>query len=145
MWLWHGTYEMYHRDILNCGEIRAINSNRDTITMQLDSIINGYCGRNIRGNCVYLSNGIECMDAFDRSFRVSTKNLDTSKLYVANNAVLDYILAEIPNGTLLEKYIKDYIASYISFSQYIQIREQYDKEYNPEFLYYDNIQLKERK
>lgn len=143
MWLWHGTYEIFYKSIKECGELRVNNGNADSITLSLDSIINQTAGRQIRGNCIYLSNDIECMDAFDKSFRISTKNLDTHKLFVANNRLLDYITGYMgTNREVCNKYISEYLKSYINFEQYIKIRERYDKIYHPEFLYYGDIRIK---
>lgn len=143
MWLWHGTYEMFYKSIKECGELRVNTNNADSITLLLDSIINQAAGRQIRGNCIYLSNDIECMDAFDKSFRISTKNLDTHKLFVANNSLLDYITGYMgANREVCNKYISEYLKSYINFEQYLKVKKQYDKSCNTEFLYYENIRIK---
>lgn len=143
MWLWHGTYEIFYKYIKSCGELRVNNENQDNLTKLLDNVVNSAAKKQIRGNCIYLSNDIECMDAFDKSFRISTKNLDTSKLFVANNRLLNYIIGNMEvNKDLCNKYIAEYLKSYINFEQYIKIRERYDKIYHPEFLYYGNIKIK---
>lgn len=140
MWLWHGTYDTFYKMIKSSGFIRPNIENTDTISKQLNTIINSV--KQIRNNCVYLSNNIECMQAFDRSFRINTNKLDTTRLFVADNRCLDKILMNLNNTAEMEKYIDRYIKSYINFNSYIKNRKEYDKLHFPEFLYYGSIPIK---
>lgn len=131
---------MFYKDIKKSGKLIP-SINKDDITIKLDEIINRLAGRAIRGNCVYLSCDIQAMDGFERSFRVSTKNIDTSKLFVADNSILDDIIATY--GTdLATVYAYRYIQSYMSYDDFIKNKDEYMITYRPEFLYFGEIGIK---
>lgn len=139
MWLYHGTYEMFYKSIKKQGLI-VPSAKPDTATVQLDTFINKMAGRNIRGNCIYLSMDKDAMDGFDLFFRISTSRLNTTKLYVADNSVLDKILCYWGTSDA-QRYAKRYMESYLSFKRFIDNKEEYMKLYRPEFLYFDSISV----
>lgn len=75
---------------------------------------------------------------FDEYFRISTSWIDTRLLYVANNRELDEILCRRSEKDMA-KHIDGYIKSYISYENYLNVQEKYDRVYSPEFLYYAPI------
>ena len=60
MWLYHGTYSQYYKTIKKQGLILP-DANKDTVTQELDTLINNRAGRKLRGGCVYLSNDKDTM------------------------------------------------------------------------------------
>lgn len=141
MWLYHGTYDMFYKSIKREGILKpCMAENKDTVTNMLDTLINIEAKRNIRGKCVYLSLDSECMDGFDFSFRVSTKNMDTSRLFVADNRKLDRILMSQEYNRI--ESIREYIKSYVSFKVYEDNKQEYNKQHFPEFLYFGEISIK---
>lgn len=139
MWLYHGTYDMFYDKIKSEKKLNPY-VNKDTFTIMLSQSINSVAGRTLRGNCVYLSSDIEAMDGFDRYFRISTSKLDTKRLFVGDNSVLDNIIATVNTPESMQ-YIQKYIQSYMSFEKYVKIKQQYNKMYTPEFLYFGVIKL----
>ena len=137
MWLYHGTYSQYYKTIKKQGLILP-DANKDTVTQELDTLINNRAGRKLRGGCVYLSNDKDTMMGFDEYFRISTSWIDTRLLYVANNRELDEILCRRSEEDMA-KHIDGYIKSYISYENYLNVQEKYDRVYSPEFLYYAPI------
>ena len=143
MWLYHGTYDMYYSDIKKSGVITP-SKHPDTMTLNLDNLINARASRRLRGGCVYLSDDIEVMWGFDNYFRISSTKLDTGKLFVADNSQLDMILAS-KNYERAVVYADNYIKSYIKFDDFLHIKDSYRKQYSPEFLYFGHIQLRMNK
>ena len=139
MWLYHGTYSQYYKTIKKQGLILP-DANKDTVTQELDTLINNRAERKLRGGCVYLSNDKDTMMGFDEYFRISTSWIDTSLLYVANNRELDEILCRRSKEDMA-KHIDGYIKSYISYENYLNVQEKYDRVYSPEFLYYAPIAI----
>lgn len=139
MWLYHGTYDMFYRDILKTKKLTP-GKNRDTITIKLDQLINTRHGGKLRGGCLYLSSDKEAMWGFDRYFRVSTSKLNTTKLFVADNSQLDHILGS-RDTTETMAHVDQYIKSYVPFRVYLDNKEEYTKLYVPEFLYFGEIEV----
>lgn len=48
MWLYHGTYSQYYGTIKKQGLILP-DANKDTVTQELDTLINNRAGRKLRG------------------------------------------------------------------------------------------------
>ena len=143
MWLYHGTYDMFYKAIKKSGAIKP-NINSDSNTLELDSFINTIAGRDIRGNCVYLSDDLKTMDVFNRYFRISTSKLDTTRLFIVDNRQLDFILAYI-NAKMASEYAQRYIKSYIKYRDFLDNKDSYKKIYTPEFLYFGQITLRTSK
>ena len=142
MWLWHGTYDIFYKDIKKEGVIKP-GINRDTHSIMLDNLINTVAKANLRGNCVYLSHDIDAMDGFDKSFRISTSNIDVSKLFVADNRALDHIIASYGTDAAVVHAYR-YIMSYMSFNDFLKQRDTYLEMYYPEFLYFGEINIPTR-
>lgn len=139
MWLYHGTYDMFYKDIVESKKL-VPNKNQDSTTIALDNFINNRANRHLRGGCIYLSDDKKVMDEFDRYFRVSTSKLDLSKLFVADNSQLDYILMYANTAESL-KYADAYIESYVPFNVYMKYLERYRHAYTPEFIYFGEIAI----
>ena len=137
MWLYHGTYDMYYKEI-KASRLIIPCKHSEKFTKMLDKIINQRAGMVLRGKCVYLSDDIEVMDGFDRYFRISTTRLDINRLFVADNSQLDYIIAYIGTEEC-KNYIDKYIKSYITYKEYLRNKEAYNKQYVPEFIYFGKI------
>lgn len=142
MWLYHGTYEQFYKLIKQEGFIRPYKNACDT-TLLLDCLINNKSVNKIRGNCVYLSADREAMEGFDYFFRVSTSQLDISKLFVANNYLLDFIIAYNNNKEVRDTYIQKYLDSFMTYSTYIAVKYRLSRkrDYSAEFLYYGSIKI----
>lgn len=146
MWLYHGTYDMYYDGIKKSKVIRY-DINKSDSTVKLDELINKIAGRKLRGNCVYLTSDVECVEGFDRSIRISTSWLDTNRLFVADNRYLDLAYFEWMNSRVIgNKYTIAYINSYMTFDEYIKALKTKDKKklpdgYSAEFLYFGCIPL----
>ena len=146
MWLYHGTYEQFYPLIKQEKVIRPYRNPCDA-TITLDNLINSKSNNKIRGNCVYLSADKEAMDGFDYSFRISTSQIDVRRLYVANNYLLDFILAYYNDAEVRDKYIQQYLDSFMAYSTYNTLKYRLSKQRNylAEFLYYGSINLKKKK
>lgn len=73
-------------------------------------------------------------------FRVSKSKLDLSKLFVADNSQLDYILMYANTAESL-KYADAYIESYVPFDVYMKYLERYRHAYTLEFIYFGEIDI----
>lgn len=142
MWLYHGTYDTFYNDIKKCGVIK-VGVNKDRSTEVLDTFINSTAHKQLRGNCIYLTADKRSLDGYDRSIAISTKWLDISKLFVANNRCLDFAYAMFTQtGNIANDYTLEYINSYMTFEQYLKTRNKLSNYYLAEFLYFGDIPLR---
>lgn len=137
MILYHGTYEENIEQIKKDGYIDNTKSLEDTL--EIDRIIEGYTGKKITNNAVYLTNDIICTQmAYDYEFIVNTEQLNTDLLYVAEHTYRDEIFAYGNDCSEGVNAINNYIKSFIPFKDYINNNLKYE---SPEFLYFDKIYL----
>lgn len=148
MKLYHGTWESNFKKILESSKLLCNYYSSET-TELLNEIIEEYLGEDLCSGCVYLSGDVEATEAYDYVVIVDTDDLNTRLLYVADNRLKDQILYEYHRNTSedekkarLKHLVKEYAKSFITFKDYMEIKESYDKEHYPEFLYFGDIPIK---
>lgn len=143
MFLWHGTYEEYKDEIIKDGLIRC--NRTDSTTEEYDDFFIKVLGYTPRKNYVYFSGHTDCANAYDFAFKVNTRDLDTSKLFIGDYRILDDLMGtldENERAVLVNKY-KDTL---ISFDKYINNAHGYLERdvWELEFLYFGDVNVTEK-
>lgn len=138
MKLYHGTNNDELIQILKSGYLDNTKAFDDTL--YVDNIIENYLGKKLTNNATYLSNDIiSTQMAFDYEFKlIIDEDLDREKLFVAEYNYRDEIMAYGDDCEEGINAIKNYIKSFISYDEYINNNIKYE---NPEFLYFDTINI----
>lgn len=153
MKLYHGTNEECTIEIFTEGKLSAGSWNVSYATKLINKVLEKHLGKNPRENAVYMWRKIEYIDISEKyAFEIDTDELDVTNLYVGDfntvNDLYHHVNSSISSidsvdffnreKVLAEKYKK----SFVSFDEYIKIKDKYEKEYVPEFLYFGNIEIK---
>lgn len=139
--LYHGTYEENLLEIINTGYLDNTKCLGDTL--EVDRILENYLGKKLTNDAVYLTDDIICTQmAYDFEFKINTNELDTKYLYVAEYCFRDEIMAYSDDCEEGIEAIKNYIESFVSFGEYINNKLKYE---NPEFLYFNKIDISKSK
>ena len=145
MKLYHGTYNEKIADILREGVLD--NFKVDETTKEIDELIEKCIGLNLTENALYLTNDIECTQcAYDYEFTLEVgKDLDPNYLFVADNMSRDEILCYYDDGEVGKDAVNRYRESFISYDEYLKVKEEYDEKYFPEFLYFKEVDITNHK
>ena len=139
-YLYHGTYDDSYEKILEDKTIRC-----DYEVLESTDIINQYLGGG-RDCCNFLSSDPRSTESYAYAFKIPIDKLNKNSLYVADNKLADEIYIEYHNGRSIEELemaITEYNESFISFDEYMKNKTEYDKNHFAEFLYFDDIAVKE--
>lgn len=145
--LYHGTWEDNFKKIVIDGFISS-NSDMEETTELLNSLIKKYHknNENIRSGAVYLSKDNESTEIYDFAFKIPLANLNLNLLYVADNREMDNLLSAYNSGKskeILSEIVQRYIESFVNFETYIKKEEEYNNLYFPEFLYFNDIDVRD--
>lgn len=144
MKIYHGTNEMACEQILDCGYITTGENSEDT--QLINEILNKHNGdMRLREGCIFLTCDIDSMEIYDRAFEVEIDKLNKNLLYVGCLNLADKIhqLHYMGRESGMEKLVQEYTKSYISYEEYIKDEEEYNRIYEPEFIYFGDIEVTE--
>lgn len=138
MRLYHGTNNDELLKILKSGYLDNTKAFEDTL--YVDKILENYLGRKLTNDAVYLGNDIiSTQMSFDYEFElVVDKDLNREKLFVAEYNYRDEIMAYGDDCKEGIEAIENYIKSFIHYDEYVNKSLKYE---NPEFLYFDSINI----
>lgn len=139
--LWHGTWEDNMKNIIKVGYIRNKGVGTSEGTVDIGKVLPG------RSGCIYLSAESESEDAFDYAFKINTSRLDKNLLHVADNRIADAVYEELMgegDKERLKRLAEEYKRSFMKYSEYMKVRQEYDKRHFAEFLYYGSIKVNKK-
>lgn len=148
---YHGTTEEFAIDIFSKGKLSTNNYNASQATQLIDRTLKNQLEENIREDAIYMWQNIEDTDGAECVIKISIDKLDITKLYVGDyeavNDLYNHVDYHMPYTdsqeflseaqALAEKYKK----SFIPFEEYIKNKDEYEKQYAPEFLYFGEIDV----
>lgn len=140
MKLYHGTNNDELLKILKSGYLDNTKAFEDTL--YVDKIIEKYLGKKLTNDAIYLSNDIiSTQMSFDYEFKlIVDKDLNREKLFVAEYNYRDEIMAYGDDCKEGIESIEKYIKSFVPYNEYINKSLKYE---NPEFLYFDNVNIED--
>jgi len=144
--LYHGTWEDNMEKILEIGYIDNEGHRYSYEDTELiDSILEEHIGYNPRNSCIYLSNDVDTVEAYDYAFKVDTSLLNLNLLFVGSNKIIQDIYCELPRSNpdenKVKKLVQEYADSIIPFSDFLKINGKIDSDL--EFMYFDKIYVSE--
>lgn len=153
MKLYHGTCEDCGLEIYKTGYLEANPNYSESATEFIDELFEKYTGKKVRDNAVYFWEDIKDTDGYDCIMKVKIDDLDLDKLYVGDYNSVNELYHYRDNNefctTVSEEeferkcmdYINIYMESFIPYSEYIKIKDEYKSKYTPEILYFDKAKI----
>ena len=137
MFLYHGTNSENLIEILKSGYIDNTKFYEDTL--YIDNCIEECIGRKLTNNAIYMAGDVFTVELnFDYYIKVDVNDLDKEKLFVADCSSRDEILCygcDEEGINVINRYVK----SFVTYEDYIRNNISYE---NPEFLYFDKINIR---
>ena len=146
--LYHGTYGDLVKEIYEMGRLEAKRTSETT--QEFDDLILEFGDGSYNPKVVYLALEEVSTYGYDLTLTIHPDELNTHRLWVADFYLREEILCchcdcfhsdEVLYESEMKRVVQAYLDSRMPYEQYLQEKFNQDKDYFPEFMYADDIEL----